>query len=135
MTGLRPPAVPPVWWPALLAGLTLVVGLVALAAAPEPDPRAVQIYEASQRPSPIPVDPAAERLVDLNRASAQELEALPGIGAVRAEAIIAARRAAPFASLADAGERGVLPAHVLAGLEGWAMARAPSAVGAGDGTR
>ena len=53
------PAVPPVWWPALLAGLALVVGLVALAATPGADPGAVRIYEASQRPSPIPADPAA----------------------------------------------------------------------------
>ena len=129
------PAVPPVWWPALLAGLALVVGLVALAATPGPDPGAVRIYEASQRPSPIPADPSAERLVDLNRASAEELEALPGIGEVRAGAIIAARREAPFESLADVGQREVLTASVLAGLEGWATARAPSAVGAEDGTR
>ena len=118
--------VPLVWWPALLAGLALVVGLVALAATPGADTGAVRIYEASQRPSPIPADPAAERLVDLNRASAQELEALPGIGEVRAAAIIAARREAPFASLADVGQRGVLTAGVLAGLEGWATARSPA---------
>ena len=118
--------VPLVWWPALLAGLALVVGLVALAATPGPDAGAVRIYEASQRPSPIPADPAAQRLVDLNRASAQELEALPGIGEVRAAAIIAARREAPLASLADVGQRGVLTAGVLAGLEGWATARSPA---------
>ena len=129
------PTVPPVWWPALLAGLTLVVGLVALAATPGPDTGAVRIYEASQRPSPIPADPAAERLVDLNRASAEELEALPGIGEVRAATIIAARREAPFASLADVGERGVLTAGVLAELEGWATARAPAAVGAEEPAR
>ena len=114
VTGRGRPGVPPVWWPALLAGLALVVGLVALAATPGPDAGAVRIYEASQRPSPIPADPAAQRLVDLNRASAQELEALPGIGEVRAAAIIAARGEAPFVSLADVGERGVLTAGVLA---------------------
>jgi competence protein ComEA len=113
--------------PALLAGVALVVGLATLAATPGSAPGDVRIYAASERPSPLPIDPAADRLVDLNRASVAELEALPGIGEVRAEAIIAARRAAPFTSLAEVGERGVLPARVLEGLEGWATARDPAA--------
>ena len=118
--------IPAIWWPALLAGAALVAGLATLAATPGAAPGDVRIYAASERPSPIPVDPAADRLVDLNRASRAELEALPGIGEARAEAIMAAREKAPFTSLAEVGERGVLPARVLAGLETWATARDPA---------
>ena len=118
--------VPAIWWPALLAGLALVAGLATLAATPGAAPGDVRIYEASERPSPTPADPVADRLVDLNRASRAELKALPGIGEARAEAIMAAREEAPFTSLAEVGERGVLPARVLAGLAGWATARDPA---------
>ncbi|MDP2327022.1 MAG: helix-hairpin-helix domain-containing protein [Dehalococcoidia bacterium] len=48
-------------------------------------------------------------LLDLNEASASDLEALPGIGSARARAIIAAR---PYASSDDLVERDVLPADV-----------------------
>ena len=127
--------VPAIWWPALLAGLALVAGLATLAASPGAAPGDVRIYEASERPSPIPADPVADRLVDLNRASRAELEALPGIGEARAEAVMAARKEAPFTSLAEVGERGVLPARVLAGLAGWATARDPAHYGGEDGAR
>jgi len=48
--------------------------------------------------------PPEARLVDLNSASEADLVALPGIGAVRARAIVAYRRAAgPFAVVSDLG--------------------------------
>ncbi|PZC49857.1 MAG: competence protein ComEA [Chloroflexi bacterium] len=114
---------PGVWWPAALAGVALIAGVVVLAATAGPGSTSVRIFEAEARPSAIPVDPSGDRLVDLNRASTQELEALPGIGEVRAGAIIEARAEAPFSSLAEVAERGVLPPNVLLGLEGWATAR------------
>jgi len=61
-----------------------------------------------------PLQPHAPRLVSLNRASAAELEALPGIGARRAEAIVRDReRNGPFGS-ADALLRipGIKPALI-----------------------
>jgi competence protein ComEA len=51
----------------------------------------------------------AGMLLDLNEASASDLEALPGIGSTRARAIIAAR---PYASSDELVERDVLPADV-----------------------
>lgn len=51
----------------------------------------------------------AATLLDLNEASASDLEALPGIGSARARAIIAAR---PYASSDELVERDVLPAEV-----------------------
>jgi len=70
--------------------------------------------------------------IDVNRASARTLEALPGIGARRAAAIVRARCTAPFVDLADLQRvRGIGPATV-AGLRAEAIAgpAAPDCTGA-----
>jgi competence ComEA-like helix-hairpin-helix protein len=66
--------------------------------------------------------------VDINRASAAELEALPGIGAAKAAAIIEERQTRPFASVEDLERvRGIGPA-LLAQLREQVTV-APSAAG------
>ena len=60
--------------------------------------------------------------VNLNTASADALEALPGIGPVTVDRIIAGREERPFSSLEDAVERGVLNRGQLDDLEGLATA-------------
>lgn len=47
-------------------------------------------------------------LVDINTATPEELEALPGIGAVTVQKIVAARQEQPFTSLQDMVDRGII---------------------------
>jgi competence protein ComEA len=61
-------------------------------------------------------------LVNLNTASPEELDALPGIGPVTVDRIVDARREAPFSSLQDAVDRGVLDRGQLQEIEGLATA-------------
>jgi DNA uptake protein ComE-like DNA-binding protein len=48
--------------------------------------------------------------IDLNTATAEELEVLPGVGPVRANAIVEGR---PYASLAQVESKGIIPASVF----------------------
>lgn len=58
---------------------------------------------------------AASELVSLNTASSSQLDALPGIGAVRVEQIIAGR---PYASLEELVERKIVTASIFEDLNG-----------------
>jgi competence protein ComEA len=61
-------------------------------------------------------------LVNLNTATPEQLEALPGIGAVTVQKIVAARQERPFASLEEAVERGVIHRGQLEDIQGLATA-------------
>lgn len=65
---------------------------------------------------------SAGGLVNLNTATPEELEALPGIGPVTVQKIVAARQEAPFTSLEDAVRRGVINRGQLEDLQGLATA-------------
>ena len=54
--------------------------------------------------------------IDLNRASAEELDTLPGIGPVTAAKIIAARQEKPFVIVDDLRDRKIISESVLQGI-------------------
>jgi len=60
--------------------------------------------------------------INLNTATPEELEALPGIGPVTVQKIVAARAEQPFASLEDAVERGIINRGQLEDIQGVATA-------------
>lgn len=61
-------------------------------------------------------------LVNLNTATPEQLEALPGIGSVTVQKIVAARQEQPFTSLDDAVQRGVIHRGQLEDITGVATA-------------
>ena len=72
-------------------------------------------------PATPPASSAAQsKLVDINTASAAELDALPGIGKARAEAIIKNR---PYKGKDDLVSRHVIPQNVYNGIKDKVVAR------------
>lgn len=66
--------------------------------------------------------------IDPNRADASTLEALPGIGPVRAAAIVAGRAEGPYRTLADLGRvRGIGPVTLRRSAAWWSFAEGEAA--------
>ncbi len=66
----------------------------------------------------------AAALLDVNSATRADLEALPGIGAAYAAAIVAEReRAGPYETTDDLPARGAIPEHIYEGIRDMVTAR------------
>ena len=93
----------------------------------EADQSAVNLARRVQDEDQIHVPRAGEAnaLLDLNRASAKELEELPGIGPVYAGRIVEARSAVPFSSSDELIEREVIPARTYEQIRDLVMAGPP----------
>lgn len=93
----------------LLASLLLAAPALAGGAAPSPSTGA-----PASRPA------ASAEPLDINSASQAELDALPGIGAVRSEAIIKGR---PYRGKNDLVSRGIVPESVYETIKDRIVAR------------
>jgi len=101
----------------LLVAVALLLPAAPLPGAPSP-------------PGPVlPLTGAAGLLfgrpLDLNRALPEDLEVLPGIGAVRAQALAAARARAPFCQLRDVLRTRGIGAGTLHKLRPFVVVRPP----------
>jgi competence protein ComEA len=85
-------------------------------------PRIGEGVAAAPPSGPAGGDDAGGGLVNVNTATPEELEALPGIGAVTVQKIVAARQERPFASLQDMVDRGVIHNGQLEDITGLASA-------------
>ena len=100
------------WLPATAALIAAAAGLAVLAdqRSDPPQPPTIHMTE-------LPTTPTTRLRIDINTATQSELQTLPGIGASRAEAIVALRAIEPFRSLADLFDRGVLDHNDVAAIQ------------------
>lgn len=94
--------------------------------APGADEAALNLSRRLRDQDRVVVPRAGERspLLDVNEASAEQLDELPGIGPVRAAAIVASRESGGrFATTDDLVGRGVLPEGVYDGIRDLIAAR------------
>ena len=104
---------------ALLAagGMTGEADLAALnKASPIRDGQRIYVPRPGEMVPPGSATSEAQLKLDLNRATASELESLPGIGPATAARIVRSRNARPFAKVEELQTRGLVPARVFADI-------------------
>lgn len=101
----------------VIAVLTTVPAMAQTAA---PSPAAKPAATAPARSAAPSTSAAKEALVDINSATKEELDALPQIGAARAEAIIKGR---PYKSKDDLRKNKVIPENAYTAIKDKIVAR------------
>ena len=103
-------------------GLSIVLALPVLAqtASPSKSPAAPAAHAPSAAPNAPAKPAAAGELLDINSASAEELDKLPGVGPARAKAIITHR---PYFGKDDLVNRKIIPSNVYAQIKDKIIAR------------
>ena len=94
-----------------------LAALLAMAFAAPAFLHAARGQTAARHPHPpiaAPVVPTGPVLVDVNSADAKALDALPGVGPVRAKAIIAGR---PYTDKQELVDRKILPGNVFTAIQ------------------
>ena len=102
-------------WVSQALGVAALIGAApALAQAPAPQ------RPAAPAAAPAPSATPAAQLIDINSATTDQLDALKGIGKVRAEAIIKGR---PWKGKDDLVQKGVIPQNVYDDIKDKIIAR------------
>ena len=96
-------------------GLSMVLALPVVAQTPSPSKSPAAAPSAAAKAT----QPAGQ-LVDINSASAEELDKLPGVGPARAKAIIANR---PYGGKDDLNNRKIIPPNVYNQIKDKIIAR------------
>jgi competence protein ComEA len=97
---------------ALAAGLALPVAAQTTQTSPtKPTPA---LTKPAPTASPAPAAPSSSAMIDINSASAADLDKLPGVGKARADAIIKNR---PYKGKDDLLSRHIVPANVYNGIK------------------
>ena len=102
-------------------GLSIVLALPVLAqtASPSKSPTPPSLPAPSATPNTPKAQPAGE-LLDINSATSEELDKLPGVGPARAKAIIAHR---PYYGKDDLVNKKIIPSNVYAQIKDKIIAR------------
>jgi competence protein ComEA len=103
-------------------GLSIVLALPAMAqtTSPSKSPSSPTATAPSAAPSATTKSQPAGELLDINSASAEELDKLPGVGPARAKAIITHR---PYFGKDDLVNRKIIPSNVYAQIKDKIIAR------------
>ena len=103
-------------------GLSIVLALPALAqtTSPSKSPSAPAVAPGASAAPNAPKSQPAGELLDINSATSEELDKLPGVGPARAKAIIAHR---PYNGKDDLVNRKIIPSNVYAQIKDKIIAR------------
>jgi len=104
-------------------GLSIILALPALAQTTSPSKSPSSPAATPGAPSATPNTPKAQpagELLDINSATSEELDKLPGVGQARAKAIIAHR---PYYGKDDLVNKKIIPSNVYAQIKDKIIAR------------